>query len=257
MNASKSLVTQSLDSALTDGDISPHSHAILVENLDTNTTLGAQGVPADSLAEDRVTLFVPLVDATGSRAHEADLMRQEYNKMLDALSESKARDTILVSSWLFGTTPTLLHGFVGLSDAVRLDSHNYDPDGMTAMYDAVLDVLTSTTAYAKTLMDQGYRVRIVIVVLTDGEDNCSRPGADNKVAQVVRDLLITEVYTLALVAFGRGFALDAASAINFPSENVLENGGSERDIRHALALVSSSVIRASTAKVASAGGFFS
>lgn len=256
MNTSKALVTQSLNSALTDGDLSATSHQILVENLDANTLAGAQGVSPEELVEDRVTLVVPVVDATGSMTSEAHVLRAEYNKMLDALSKSKARDTILVSSWLFETTPTLLHGFVSLDDAVKLDDRNYSPGGMTAMYDAVLDVFTSTTAYAKSLLDQGYRVRVVVVVLTDGEDNSSRTRA-SEIAQVAKDLLNTEVYTLALVSFGKGFAFEAAERMGFPPENVLEAGKSERDIRHALALVSSSVIKASTTQVASTGGFFS
>ena len=244
-----------LDSALQDGDLSAQSHAILVENLDTLTTLGAQGVAPEDLLEDRVTLFVPILDHTGSRAHEADLMRSEYNKMIESLSQSSAKDTILVSSWLFDTSSSLLHGFVSLDDAVRLDGSNYDPTDMTALYDAVIDVFTSTTAYAKTLLDQGYRVKVVIVVLTDGEDNHSRISP-NDVHKVSVDLLNQEIYVLALVAFGTGFAHDAAEAMGFPKENVIEHGLDQKDIRHAFQLVSSSVIRQSQTQIGDSASFF-
>lgn len=257
MNASLSStdVKGVLDMALADGDLSATSHAILVENLDPLTVQGAQGVSPDDLAEDRVTLFIPLLDETGSRFDEAGLMRSEYNKMIDALEKSKASETILVSSWLFGTSSSLLHGFVPLEDSVQLDGGNYQPAGMTAMYDATLDVLTSTTAYAKTLLDQGYRLKVVIVLLTDGEDNSSRSYSGD-VRKVVEDLLDQEIYIFAMVAFGTGHAQSSASQMGFPSENVIEFGESERDIRHAFQLVSSSVIRQSQTQIGSQTSFF-
>lgn len=256
MTKSKATVAASLSAALLDGDISQASHAIMVENLDTLTTLGAQGVSPDDLSEDRVTLFVPIVDHTGSRWGDRVLMREEYNRMLDALAKSKARDTILVSSWLFSTQSTLLHGFVPLEDAVRLDTANYNPDGQTAMFDAVLDVFTSTSAYAKDLLDQGYRVKIVIVLLTDGENNYGRATATN-VHQVAQDLLAQENYVLAMVAFGQGFAQTAAADMGFPTENVIEYGVGDKDIRKAFRLVSSSVIRQSQTQIGNSTSFFS
>lgn len=252
MNSTKDV----LNSALQDGELSSQSHTILVENLNTLTTLGAQGVSPDDLPEDRVTLFVPIMDHTGSRAHEADLMRSEYNKMIEALKSSSASDTILVSSWLFDVKSTLLHGFVHLEDAILLDTSNYEPMNMTALYDTVLDVLTSTTAYSKTLLDQGYRVKVVVVILTDGEDNMSRTPT-NDIRRVVEDLLQQEIYVLAMVAFGTGFAYEAADLMGIPQENVIENGGSERDIRHAFHLVSSSVIRQSQTQIGGSTSFFS
>ncbi len=245
-----------LNSALQDGDLSGASHQILVENLDTLTTLGAQGVSPDDLSEDRITLFIPIVDATGSRWSEADIMRAEYNKMLDALQKSKASDTILVSSWLFGTRTDLLHGFVPLADAARLDTGNYNPDGMTAMFDAILDVFTSTAAYAKTLLDQGYRVKIVIVPITDGEDNRSSATAQ-MVRQVAQDLLNQEIYVLAMVAFGSGYAQAEAANMGFPADNVIEYGDDAKNIRKAFQLVSSSVIRQSQTQIGDSTSFFS
>ena len=258
MNTSANQVdpNDALSSALADGDISQASHQIMVENLDTQVTLGAQGVSPDDLAEDRVTLVVPIVDVSYSRKDEAGLMRSEFNAMLDALDKSKARETILVSSWLFDTRVQLLHGFLSLDDAIRLDATNYNPDGSTAMYDAVLDVFTSTAAYAKTLTDQGYRVKIVIVVITDGEENASQATA-MQVNQVAKDLLAQEIYVLALVAFGSGYAQAEAINMGIPDENVIEYGLDPKDVRRAFSLVSSSVIRQSQTQIGSSSSFFS
>jgi hypothetical protein len=253
---------QSLQSALADGTLTPASHSILIENLDTQAIAGAQGVSADDLPEDRVTLVVPVVDATGSRKDEAELMRVEYNKMLEALKISKGHDTILVSGWLFGMRNKLLHGFVHLEDAVKLTVSNYDPDGMTAMFDCLLDVLRGAVSYAQSLIDQGLRVKVVIPILTDGEDNSSKADVSD-VRTVVTDLIAREIYVFSMVAFGSGFAQRAAADMGFPPLNVIEvdaTGQNDqqhaRDIRHAFELVSSSIIRQSQTAIGNTSGFF-
>jgi hypothetical protein len=212
-------------------------------------------VAPEDLEEDRITLFVPVVDHSGSRAAEADLMRSEYNNMNEAIKKSKLNHTILVSGWLFDTSIRLLHGFVHLDDVEKLDTNNYDPTGMTALYDAVLDVLTSTAAYAKTLLDQGYRVKVVLVVLTDGEDNSSYTPP-SKVKQVVEDLINQEIYVISMVAFGSGYADQAAEEMGFPKENVIQYGLTQKDIRSAFKLVSSSVIRQSQTQIGGSNSFF-
>lgn len=241
--------------SLKDGDISQESHEIMVQNLDTMALYNVQHVSPDDMSEDRVTLVIPVIDCTGSRRLQADLMREEYNKMLRAFEKSSEHETILVSGWLFGARSKLLHGFVHLQDAVRLDTANYNPDGETALFDAVLDVATITQPYVKTLVEAGWRVKVVVAVLTDGEDNSSRNSVDT-VRRVVEDLLKQEIYVFGLTAFGTGFGQEAAEAMGFPKKNVAEFGRDEQGIRHGFELNSSSVIRQSQTQIGDSTSFF-
>lgn len=256
---SKSQIKSGLDDANASGNLSNQAHGILVGNLATMDTFDVQHIDPDVLdesGEDRVTLVVPIIDETGSRAHQADLMREETNKMLDAFKSSSARDTILVSTWTFGERPKMLHGFVPLGDAEKLTRSNYDPDGLTALYDSMLALLTITEEYANQLLQRGYRVKVVIPIYTDGDDNVSRPDSAAKVQAVIRDLMASEIYRIGIIAFGTGYAHDAAAAMGIAPEDVREFGSDEKDIRAGFGLGSSSVIRQSQTNIGGSTSFF-
>lgn len=237
--------------------LSNQSVQILVENIDPTTIAGAQGVDVNSLPTDEQTIVVYVVDKTGSMAGYQNLVIDAYNEELQAVKDSKAADTIVLSVWLFDTWPTLLHGYLTLDQAQQFDRKVYDPDGLTALYDAVLDAFTGVVGYAETLMRAGNRVKVVVVVMTDGEDNSSRKTSA-EVKTVATDLVNQEIYTLALVGFGGTDAKTIADSMGFPEKNVLTATSDPSSIRRALAQVSKSVIRTSQTKIASkAGGFFS
>lgn len=228
-------------------DLSTAGAEVLVNNLNATTIAGAQGASVDKLVGDEVTLFVQVLDMTGSMYPYQNELMAAYNEQIEALLQSKNSDNILMSALVFNTKSTVLHGYVSLADAQRLDSSVYNPDHQTALFDAVLDAFTGVVLYSQSLRDAGVRTKIVVVVITDGEDNSSRKKASD-VAIVAKDLLQQEIYTLALVAFGlQGKPI--AQAMGFPAANVLDATADKHGWRVALGQVSKSVIRKSQANV--------
>lgn len=226
-----------------DEGLSSAAAGILINNLNATTIAGAQGASIDDLAGDEVTLLVEVKDRSYSLSPYQDDVINAYNDQVKALLDSKASDSILMSSWLFNERTVLRHGYLPLESVPLLDRNSYDPDGTTALYDAVLDAFTGVVAYGQSLRDAGIRTKIVVVVITDGEDNASRNSAA-KVATVAQDLLKQEIYTLAFVAFGvNGKAI--AAQMGFPAQNVMDETTDPSAIRRALGTVSKSVIRAS------------
>lgn len=234
---------QSLFDNAQDEGLSAATTGILVNNLNGNTIAGAQGASVDDLTGDEATLFVRVIDRTGSMLRHQRVVIDAANEQLDALENSKAADSILMSTWTFNERSSLLHSYLPLGKVVRLDPNNYDPDGMTALFDATLDAITSAVAYAQSLIDAGIRVKIVIVIITDGEDNASH-NTVSKVRTVIEDLLRQEIYTVALVAFGTE-GKHIATEMGIPDGNVLDENSDPSSIRRALGTVSKSVIRAS------------
>lgn len=243
--ASQSIIGAGLSKAATD---------ILVKNLSVKTINGANGVNPADLLTDSVTLYCVVLDETGSMQDDASTVVQAYGEMLTALKDSKAADSILMSVWAFNSTRTrLVHSYLPLDLVPGLC--DYDPDGGTNLYDATLDGITSLLQYEDDLAKSGTRTQSVIVSFTDGEDNSSRnsPGA---VKTVIEGLIAKEKYVFSLVAFGQGYAKQAAADMGIP--NVLEVGSTASEIRRAMGTVSKSVIRASQTKIAgSKSSFFS
>ncbi len=248
---------QELFSNAQDEGLSAHAAGILVNNLSTATTAGAQGASVDDLAGDEVTLFVEVLDKTGSMAVFTDDVIFGYNEHIEALVESKAADSILMSTWVFDQSSTLLHGYLPLTSVPRLDRSTYRPGGNTALYDAILDAFTSVVAYSQSLRDAGVRTKIVVVVVSDGDDNASYNTATS-VATVAQELLNQEYYTLAFIAFGMN-GNSVASRLGFPSENTKDFNADRHDLRLAFGTISKSVIRASQTTIGQQGSqsFFS
>lgn len=243
VQASQSIVGAGLSKAATD---------ILIKNLSAKTIQGANGIDPADLVTDSVTLYCVILDETGSMQSSATVVEQAYEEMLNALRDSKAADTILMSVWAFNDNRTrLVHSYLPLDLVPSLTG--YDPDGGTNLYDATLDGITSLLQYEDDLAKAGTRTQSVVVTFTDGEDNSSKSPA-TAVKTVVDGLLSKEKYVFSLVAFGQGFAHQAASDMGIP--NVLEVGSTASEIRRAMGTVSKSVIRASQTKISGSKSSF-
>jgi len=226
----------------------------LVQNLDGQTGLGCVGAQVDDLNTDDVTLLAVILDASGSMSGVQNDVINAFNAMIAALHASKARDSVLVSAWTFADTPKLLFGYTPLTAAPKLNSSTYHPSGGTALYDAVIDGFTGLVGYGQELRNNGIRTRCIMVVLSDGEDNMSKCSAGN-VQTIAADLLRQEIYTLAFVGFGDSATFTRiATGMGFPA--ILTVANSPQEIRRALNLISSSVIRTSQATVGNANHNF-
>src|SRR3989344_1997167 len=138
------------DNATAEG-LSQAATEVLVNNLNGTNIAGATGATVDELAGDQVTLFVEVLDATGSMTDNRDAVIEAYNKQLQALKDSKAADSILMSTWTFNETSTLSHGYLTLDKVPKLGRGSYDPQSNTALFDAILDAFTGAVAYGQSL----------------------------------------------------------------------------------------------------------
>jgi hypothetical protein len=241
------------DDGLTDDTLD-----LVVSNLNGPTMMAAVGVPLHQLASNEVTLAMNIIDMSGSMAPFADTLIRAYNEdYLAAMSSSTAADDILVSTILFNQDVTLLHGYLPLLDASPLTRQVYDPDNMTALYDAVAAGLTNMVLYAQQLRQSGVMVRCLVIVYSDGADNASKQQAKD-VRRASLELLKQEIYTLAYVGFKSGGINEQelrqlADDIGFP--DILMVGLSPSELRRIFHLASMSTIRVSQQGAAKANVF--
>ncbi|MCI0394722.1 MAG: hypothetical protein L0332_07830 [Chloroflexi bacterium] len=220
---------------------------LVMTNLN-GLTLASVGVPLDQLASNEVTLAMNIIDMSGSMApYAADLICAYNDDYLAAMAGSTAADDILVSTILFNDQVELFHGYVNLPDAPPLVRRVYNPDGSTALYDAVATGLTNMVVYTQHLRQRGVMVRCVALVYSDGDDNASRQAA-TAVRRASQELLKQEIYTLGYVGFASGGIAEAqlrrlADAIGFPE--ILIAGLSHAELRRIFHMVSLSTVRAS------------
>lgn len=254
-------VSKHLTSALATGVITQQSSTLITGNLGAIVLAGAAGKALEELTASDVTLVTLLVDASGSIAerHLEQAVRDGQHALLDAFSGAKERDAVLLALWTFNDQQKVVHSYVPVEDATRLDAKNYRAGGATRLYDTWCDALAANVAYAQRLRDGGTPTRSVVVIVTDGEDVGST-RASRDCAKLSRDLLASELFTLAFVGVGKDTDFELiAAAMGVPKGCVhVQRDATPSGLRKTFQLVSKSAIRASQGTVAPGAnaGFF-
>lgn len=245
-------VSQLFASAVATGVISPATSSLITGNLGPLVLAGAAGKALEDLSASDVTLVTVLIDASSSISSRGleQAIRDGQNSLVEAFGGAKERDSILLALWTFSSDLDVLHSYVPVDQATRLDKKNYRASGSTRLYDTWCDALASNVAYAQRLRDGGTPTRSVVVVITDGEDVGSKRSTGD-CARLSRDLLASELFTLAFVGVGTDVAFDqVARAMGLPDGCVLvQKDATPAGLRRTFQLVSRSAIRASQGRV--------
>ena len=126
-----------ISSAAVAGTISPATSSLLSGNLGAVVIAGAAGKDAEDIVASDVTLVTLLVDASSS-IHDRqleDAIREGQNLLVDALGDTRERESIPTALWTFNHDLNVVHSYVGLDDVTRLDAKNYAGLGATRLYD--------------------------------------------------------------------------------------------------------------------------
>jgi hypothetical protein len=253
--------TALITSATQKGVLSAASAQVITGNLGALVLSGAAGKDLEDLAASEVTLVTVLIDQSSSIESRGleQAVRDGQNALLDAFAGAQERDSILVACWTFESAMDVLHSYVPVDEATRLDASNYRARGATKLYDTWCDALSANVAYAQRLRDGGTPTKSVVIVVTDGEDVGSTRTAGH-CARLSKDLLASELFTLAFVGVGSDVDFErVARAMGVPKGCVLvQKDATPSGLRRTFQLVSRSAIRASQGKVQPgvAAGFF-
>lgn len=240
--------------ATTQGTLSTQSQTVLSGNLGGMVVAGAAGMAAEDIQASDVTLITLVLDASSSIGDRGlDKAVCDGEKMLlDAFAGSKEKDAVLTALWTFQSSATVVHGYVPVDDAVRLEAgKTYKPAGTTHLYDTFIDACAANVAYAQTLRDAGTPVRSIVVLITDGEDvGSKRPARACK--KLAEDLLRSEQFILAFVGVGNDveFTKIAQDMGFLPGCILVQKDATPSGLRHAFQMVSRSAVRASQGKIA-------
>lgn len=243
------------------GVLSSASTAMLSGQLGSVLVAGAAGLPAENITATDVTLVTVLIDASSSiqSANLEQAVRDGQNALLDAFQGSRERDSVMLALWTFNDKSKVLHSYVPIGDAQRLDAKNYRANGSTALFDTWCNALGANVAYAQQLRDSGTPVRSVVVVITDGEDVSSKRRA-TECAQLSADLLASETFVLAFVGVGKEANFRAvARSMGVPEGSIeVQQNATAAGLRSVFQMVSRSAIRVSQGQIkpGAAAGFF-
>ena len=195
------------------------------------------------------TYTVVLVDESGSMYDYAEQVIQGYEIMLDNFrkSSSTKRGAHYITLALFAEEYEVLQEAEKLSPVKGKDNvillrkgqkpaGNYNPDGMTALYDCLYDAFGDILQVMKEMEAQGVRPRLNVALISDGEDTMSQRDPTD-LRNIVRTLK-KEEYLKRSVVLGlldKGFTEDKLEKIrsDIGFDNAISLNKSAKEFRRA------------------------
>jgi uncharacterized protein YegL len=142
----------------------------------TGSNFTFQATRISDLGATEYTLVTIAVDVTGSTHGFADELRQMLVTVIQACQRSPRSHNLLVRVILFSTTVggvTELHGFKPLAEINTADYPQFQPDGLTPLFDATYSSLVAMLDYGRQLADNDFLANGIAFIITDGADNAS------------------------------------------------------------------------------------
>lgn len=177
--------------------------------MDANTMQTTQianfafsGVRPEKLGSTEYTLVTLVIDKTGSVCGFTQQLLAMKQAVVEACHRSPRADYLMLRSTEFNERVDEEHGFTELT---RVDPSVYKAprcSGSTALFDATRNAVMATNAYARMLSDQDFSVNGLVVVVTDGDDNCSHFTTSDVAAEVVNGVQQEWLESLNVILVG-------------------------------------------------------
>jgi uncharacterized protein YegL len=133
------------------------------------------GTRIDSLGEsgaDEYTLITIALDVSGSVYEYKDKLEEMVRTIVNTCRSHATAEKIMVRVITFNSNLEEIHGFKELMD-IDENIYQFEPHGMTALYDAVYSSVGATIAYGESLISQNFDANADVYIITDGLDNSS------------------------------------------------------------------------------------
>lgn len=182
------------------------------------------------------TYIYAVLDKSGSMSQILDDSIGGFNHFLN---EQKALpNECEMSIKLFNQSCSTIVEHTDLQKVQPLTRETYSVDGMTALYDAIGSSIDELSAYLSKLNEEDRPNKVLIVILTDGQENSSKEYTSSKVSDMIK--VQREGYNWEFIFLAANQdALSVADSINISKGNSLNFNFSASGANNAYASLSS------------------
>lgn len=176
------------------------------DTMETHRSVGGFQFSATKIANlgaSEYTLFGLAVDTSGS-LHSFDVDLEACLKsVMESCQRSPRADNLMARVLSFASKAEEIHGFRPLADChPALYTGKTKTGGSTCLYDTTIDLVDSLASYGKSLLAQDYATNGIVVVITDGIDECSTFKVKQAKEALDRALSSESLESLASVLIG-------------------------------------------------------
>lgn len=196
-----------------------------------------------------LTHIIFVVDRSGSMKSIANDMIGGYNEFIKKQKETPGE--CFVSFYQFDDIYEKVFERVALKDVVDLDGKTYVPRNMTALYDAMGRTIDGYGQYLANLSEDERPERILLVTITDGQNNASSQYTMKDIQEKVKHQ--TEKYGWDFVFLGSNIdAWEAGGSLGVVASSTLQFANAAGSVQNAFRSLSDNATsyRASVSKCA-------
>jgi len=166
------------------------------------------------------TIYHILVDKSGSMSDCIDQTINGFNEQIAKIREMELEfpeQLMTIGLTTFNTRVSHLYYMKPVEHAYKMDERNYQPDGSTAMLDAMAETMKELSLLQQQSNEQ-IPTTVVMVILTDGYENASRRYTLKNVKEMVEEREASGTWTFSFLGATLD-AVDVAEQMSIRREN--------------------------------------
>jgi len=170
-----------------------------------------------------LTYLVFVIDRSGSMTSIKTDMIGGFNTFIKTQKDAKLGEC-KVFAYKFDDVYEAMFENVDLNDTPQLDENNYVPRGWTALYDAVATTIDNMGARLAAMKEEERPEKVLVVTITDGEENRSKKFNQNDVASRIQTQRDQYNWDFAYIganqdAWAVGTSMNIASNLNYTADS--------------------------------------
>lgn len=172
--------------------------------------------------KNKKTLYHFVLDKSSSMNSCRETTIQGFNKQLDTIKQLQIefpKQEFEVSLTVFDDMIDHVFSHVGLNKFESLTSSMYQPNGCTALLDAIGTSINKIRIVNESQIVEE-KMSVVMVILTDGMENASREFSFHQIAATIKALEQTEKWTFTFLGADID-AIHTSKMLNIREENVV------------------------------------
>lgn len=177
-----------------------------------------------------------ILDRSGSMASVANDTIGGFNKFIEDQQSISCPATFTMVQ--FDNEYEFLYQAVPIKDVKLLDNKTFVPRGSTALLDAVGRAINETGNRLSVMKEEDRPNKVIFVILTDGQENCSSEFNHRKIADMISEQ--RNKYSWQFLFLGANQdAIATAGAMNISAQNAMTYASNTRGTASAYVATSS------------------